>query len=399
MMKPAVKISSLLLAVVMLISVLLVSGCSLGKEWSYKTSDKELSIGVYIYALKNSYAEALSYAKKADDYDGTKSDWLDKEITDDDGNKAVARQWIKDKAEETCLQFLALEKVVKDEGASIDEATIEAYNEQAKTYWEVGPYSSYGYVMPYRDEYEPYGVSYESYRYCMSDAQANYSAAFKALYEKGGSKEVSDEELIKFVNENYTSYNYFQVDLTEASTDEAGESKTVALSDEKAKEILDQLDGYVKDVDKGTKFDDIVSKYMESSGLTESPASPKIEDLEKSSLGDDVKEAIKKLENGKAAVVKVGEGDSAIAYLVYKDDITKGSEEYIADESNRSSALSAMKTDEFKDYLKKVAEDSGYEKNGAVDSYDPKMFFAAEEPTTTAEESSDDKEDESSSEE
>ena len=109
-MKQAVKIGSLLLAILMVFSAVFASGCSLQKQWSYKTSDKELAIGVYIYNLDVAYQQALEYAKKLDDYDGTNDKWLDLEITDDDGTTAVAHQWMKDKAEELTLTALAVEK-------------------------------------------------------------------------------------------------------------------------------------------------------------------------------------------------------------------------------------------------------------------------------------------------
>ena len=113
-MKQAVKIGSLLLAVMMVFTAVFASGCSLQPQWSYKTSDKELAIGVYIYNLDVAYQQGLNFAKKLDDYDGTNDKWLDLEITDDDGNKAVARQWIKDKAQELTLTALAVEKALKD---------------------------------------------------------------------------------------------------------------------------------------------------------------------------------------------------------------------------------------------------------------------------------------------
>ena len=103
-MKPTVKIGSLLLAVVMALSAVFATGCSMSKEWSYKTSDKELAIGVYIYCLDLAYQQAQTKAKELDDYDGTNDKWLDLEITDDDGNTAVARQWIKDDAQKKCLK-------------------------------------------------------------------------------------------------------------------------------------------------------------------------------------------------------------------------------------------------------------------------------------------------------
>lgn len=383
-MKPAVKIGSLLLAVIIACSAVFASGCSLSKEWAYKSGDKEQAIGVYIYALDNAYNEALTYAKELDDYDGTKDSWLDMEITDDDGNTAVARQWIKDKAQETCLSYFVLENMLTEEGATVDEATMQQAEEQAKEYWEVGPYTSMNYIMPYKSSLEPFGISFESFKYCTSLYSVNYAAVFRALYEEGGSQEVSTDEMVKFVNENYTDYSYFQISLSKASTDEAGESTTEAMTDEEVAEAVGQLDGYVKDIKDGKSFEDVVSAYMEASGVTEDPSTSNIEKLEDSSLGDEVKDAIEKLSNGEAAVVQVGEGSSAIAYLVYKRDITKSSEDYAANESNRTSLLKAIKGDEFDELIKSKIKDLDYEKSSAVDKYDPKMFFAAEEPTTEA---------------
>ena len=218
-MKPTVKIGSLLLAVVMALSAVFATGCSMSKEWSYKTSDKELAIGVYIYCLDLAYQQAQTKAKELDDYDGTNDKWLDLEITDDDGNTAVAREWIKDDAQKKCLNFLAVEKGMKDEGASVDEATQQAADEQAKTYWNVGQYANYGYIMPMSKELEPYGISFDSFRYCTSQYSVNYSALFAKLYGEGGSQEVSDSELEEYFIENYVDYSYIPVQLYEASTD------------------------------------------------------------------------------------------------------------------------------------------------------------------------------------
>ena len=93
-MKPTVKIGSFFLAAVMALSAVLTTGCSLNKEWSYRTSEKELAIGVYIYCLDVAFQQAQTKAKELEDYDGTKDKWLDMEITDDDGNTVVARKWI-----------------------------------------------------------------------------------------------------------------------------------------------------------------------------------------------------------------------------------------------------------------------------------------------------------------
>lgn len=385
-MKPTVKIGSLLLAVVMALSAVFATGCSMSKEWSYKTSDKELAIGVYIYCLDLAYQQAQTKAKELDDYDGTNDKWLDLEITDDDGNTAVARQWIKDDAQKKCLNFLAVEKGMKDEGASVDEATQQAADEQAKTYWNVGQYANYGYIMPMSKELEPYGISYDSFRYCTSQYSVNYSALFAKLYGEGGSQEVSDSELEDYFIENYVDYSYIPVQLYEASTDEAGESTNVALSDEKIADYTAELEGYVKDINDGKSYDDVVSAYTEKHELSQSPAVDNTEQLESVSAGDQIKDALKDLGNNKAVTVKVGEGDTGMLYLVYKRNSADSAKDYLESETNRAGVLNTMKKDDFEDYLKKIVEDLDYEKNSAVDGYDPKMFFVAEQPTTAAEE-------------
>ena len=385
-MKPTVKIGSLLLAVVMAFSAVLATGCSMSKEWSYKTSDKELAIGVYIYCLDPAFQKAQTKAKELDDYDGTNDKWLDLEITDDDGNTAVARQWIKDEAQKNCLNFLAVEKAMKDEGASVDEATQQAADEQAKTYWNVGQYANYGYVMPMSKDLEPFGISFDSFCYCTSQYSVNYSALFAKLYGEGGSQEVSSDELEKYFIENYVDYSYIPVQLYEASSDEAGESTNVALSDDAVKAYTDELDGYVKDIDGGESFDDVVSAYTEKHELTESPAVDNTEQLESVSAGDEIKNALKELGNNKATTVKVGDGDSAMLYLVYKRNSADSAKDYLESEANRQGVLGTMKKDDFEKYIEKIAEELEYEKNSAVDGYDPKMFFVAEQPTTSAEE-------------
>ena len=386
-MKQAVKIGSLLLAILMVFTAVFASGCSLQKQWSYKTSDKELAIGVYIYNLDVAYQQALEYAKKLDDYDGTNDKWLDLEITDDDGTTAVARQWMKDKAEELTLTALAVEKGLKDEGATVDSATLQAADEQAKTNWNVGPYANYGYVMPMSKELEPHGVSFDSYKYAASEVPAMQQVLFNTLYEKGGSQEVSDAELEKFFNENYVDYGYLSANLYESSTDEAGTTNNVALSEDAVKQITDKFDGMVKDLNAGKAFDDVTKAYTEAEGLSTDSVVNNTELLKNFSAGDELKAEIEKLDSGKAATVRVGEGDSAMIYLVYKKDITAIAKDYLESASNRSEVLTNMKTDDFKTYIKDLIKELKYEKNAAVDSYDPKMFFVAEKPTTTAESS------------
>lgn len=382
-MKPAIKTCSLLLAVVMLISAILVSGCSFSPEWSYKTSDKELPIGVYIYALRTAYSEAETHAKELEDYDSTKDTWLGMEIEGHDGEKGIARDLIKKEAEETCLKYLAVEKELKAQGATVDSAKIDASREQSKTYWEVGPYASYGYVQPMKKELEKFGVSYDSFAYATADYSVNYSALFDSVYGEGGTQAVSDSELVKFVEENYVDYSYFSVPLYTSQQQEGSDQSTnVALSDEEKKKATDLLNAYVKDIEGGKAYNDVVSAYMTEKSLTESPSTDTIEHKDDFSAGDEVKAAYEKLAAGKATVVTVGEGENATIYFLYKKDIKADAAKYVSE--NRAAVLSKAKTDDFDKYLEGLVEKLEYEKSPAVDKYDPKMFFVAVEPTTEA---------------
>ena len=81
-MKPTVKIGSFFLAAVMALSAVLTTGCSLNKEWSYRTSEKELAIGVYIYCLDVAFQQAQTKAKELEDY-YTGADWK-RDFADDE---------------------------------------------------------------------------------------------------------------------------------------------------------------------------------------------------------------------------------------------------------------------------------------------------------------------------
>ena len=90
-MKPYAKIGSLLLALIIAVAAVGCTPISLNAEWAYKTDKVELPIGVYSYSLKTAYSQAKNYASKLASYDEASDSWLDLEITDDEGDKAVAR--------------------------------------------------------------------------------------------------------------------------------------------------------------------------------------------------------------------------------------------------------------------------------------------------------------------
>ena len=102
-------------------------------------------------------------------------------------------------------------------------------------------------------------------------------------------------------------------------------------------------------------------------------------------MGDEFKAALKKLDSKKATTITVGEKENAMLYFIYKDDIKTVAKTYLKDKDQKKQVLAKMKSDDFnKKYLKDMAKKLKYEKNSAVDGYDPKMFFEPVEPTTAA---------------
>lgn len=379
--------SKLLAVILCMVIALSTSACSLKPQYSYKTDDTELAIGVYIYALYSAYSQAESLAKEtegydaeAGTYDGEKS-FLKVQITDEDGVTATADEWIADQADKSLKNLLAIEHEYNRLGATMDETTVEGYKASAKEYWDYGPYyAMYGeqYKSPYSDIFEPLGVSYESFEYFYLTS-AKQEVVFDLLYADGGEKGVNDEELTKYFTENYTSYTYFNTNMyetKEATSDEAGGtiSENVAMSDADVKKIENNFKGYADSLNGGAKVADVVDKFMKDFDLQSDTSVSTVEIMENSTIGEDLISAINELKEGTATNKAIGEDNSKVMYLFYKGKIADKVDEYIKDATNRKTVLQNYKGEEFSTYIESVANSLDIEISKAVSKYSPSMF-------------------------
>lgn len=376
-MKAIKKITAAFLAVLMIMSI---SGCSTKPEWSYKVDDNEVQIGVYIYALYTAYNQAASYASSAEGYDAEKS-FLNLTITDDDGETAVAKDWIVDTAKELTKNILTIEEEFEARGLTLTAEDEAAAKESADNDWNLGPYYdmylAYGMMpTPYKNIIEPYGVSYESFERASYMASAKQTALFEEIYINDEETAVSTEDLTNYFTENYTSYSYLSVRLADSATDESGSTTYTAMSDEDIAEIESTLQGYAENINNGAgTFAEQMVEYTALKELESDPSTSAVENLEDSSLNEDVVAALNELEEGKASLVKVGEAENAYYYLIYKAPIADSVADYIEDETNSFNVLSAMKSEEFQDMLTAKAEELGIQENtSVVNSYKPSMF-------------------------
>ena len=376
-MKAIKKITAALLAVLMIMSI---SGCSSKPEWSYKTGDNEMQIGVYIYALYTAYNQAAQYASSAEGYNA-ESSFLNLTITDDKGETSVAKDWIVDTAKKLTKNILTIEEEFKKRGLTIPSADETTAKETAKNDWDLGPYYemylSYGMMpTPYKDILEPYGVSYESFERASYLASTRQTILFEEIYINDEETAVSKEDLTKFFTDNYTSYSYLNVRLADSSTDDSGSTTYTAMSDEDIAEIEATLQGYADNINNGTgTFAQQMTAYTALKELESDPSTSTVENLDESSLNEDVIKAIKDMDEGTASLIKIGEAENAYFYLVYKAPIADSVADYIDDEAESFNILSAMKSEEFQDYLDGLTEGLDIQENtGVVNSYKPSMF-------------------------
>ena len=378
-MKPTVKIASLLMAVLMLFSVC-ASGCSLDKEWSYKTSDEELAIGVYLVAMQEAYAEAQSYAASVDGYDASSDKWLELEITD--GNKQVAKEWIKDAAERKCLELLVIRPELERLGATVDEASIETAAKNYETQWYTQDKSTL----------EKLGVSLDSYKYYKSTYATLRDQLFDKLYGAGGTQEATTDEILGYLADNYARYAAVPVSLYESTTDEAGSSKNVALSDEKIKAITDAMDGFVKQVNaekdtaKAAELSNkLLSEYLPTVDMTAEQMQNVTLPKKNAGITDkDLAKALEELEEGKAVTVKIGEENQQSYFYLFRYNTASLKENYQNDGVTDKQILTKMKSKDYIAYLKALYDKIGYQKSGAVDKYQPDIFFVKSEQSSAA---------------
>ncbi len=383
-MKNFTKFLAVILCMVIALST---AACSLTPQWSYKEGDNELAIGVYIYALYNAYSEAQSYAQQSEGYDSEKGTYdgeesfLKVQITDDEGVTATADQWITDKADKTMRTLLAVDKEYERLGATMDQTTEESYKVSAKEYWDYGPYyQMYGeqYINPYKDIFEPLGVSYESFEYFYITS-AKQEIIFDLLYNEGGEKAVSDEELTKYFTENYTSYTYFSTNLyesVEATADENSGtlSTNEALSNSEIEKIENNYKGYVNSLNGGAKIADITKKFTKDYSLESDPSVSNVEIMSESVIGEDLVSAIDELKEGNASYKTIGEDTSKVMYLFYKEPIKNQVKTYIEDDTNKTSVLHSFKGEEFQNYIDELAKAIDAQVSKAVSKYSPSMF-------------------------
>lgn len=400
-MKNLKKITAFSLAVAMSV---LCSGCVTGDQsWSFKNDSASLTAGTYIYNLLSAYYEAYDMVESPDSVKNI----LKEEVSTDGASPKTVEQYAYDGAKEQSLRMMAVEALMDEYNLELNETEDQSYRSYAAGMWT-----------GIKEQFEDYGISQDSFNYCYADYSVMYGQVFEAVYGENSknNKAVSDDELVKFFKEKYTGYAYFSKSV--ATTNENGES--VAMSDEEIAAIKKNYQGYVDALNKGTDYKEVVAKNMEDYDLATDPTYSGAIDVNDSTMDASLLAELKKLGEGKAALVVTGEGATECYYVLYRptsdsivDFIEKDSDtdsdvgdtdttantdtdsvdsntdtasdsdavskiELVYDLKSgftRSSLLDKYKGDDFKTFLDEYASGIKVEENAyVVGKYSPKMF-------------------------
>ena len=153
----------------------------------------------------------------------------------------------------------------------------------------------------------------------------------------------------------------------------------VAL-DEYAKKVND-----TKDTSKAAETSEkLLKEYVAANGMEESSIATSTGIRNETNVDKEVDKVIAELGEGKAKTIKVGKGENANYYYVFRYNMQAAKDDYLTPGTNDDTIISKMKQKDFQKYLKDLAADLKHDRSNSVDSYKPGMFFVAKEPETTA---------------
>lgn len=241
-------------AVAALIAALLaltMVGCHEAKEIVASYDDIEITGGMYLAMLLEADGAARTLADEQNEGDAQIKDYGDVQIKND-GKVVDYYDYVKDETKKLVRQYIATETLAKEYKVTLsdeDKAGLDAY---VSYLWD-----SYGYGIMYEEN----GVNRTSYTEYMRNAGYLRGNLFEAIYGKEGKTPVTEEELKKYMNDNYCIANVITENLS--NTDENG--NTTTLTEDEAKDLLEKLNTYADRLTKGdADFETIFHEHNES---------------------------------------------------------------------------------------------------------------------------------------
>ena len=246
-MKFAKRVVAALIAAILAFSMV---ACHEAKEVVASYDDIEITGGMYLAMLLEADGTARTLADEQNETDTAIDDYGKVKIKTDDG-EVKYYDYVKDEAKKLIRQFIATATLSDEYEVTLsdeDKAGLDAY---ISYIWD-----TYGYGVMYEEN----GVGRSSYTEYLKNSGYLRGNLFNAIYGKEGKTPVKEEELKKYMNENYCIANIISEPLS--STDENG--NTFTLTEDEQKDLLGKLNAYADRLTKGDA--DFETIYHEHSG-------------------------------------------------------------------------------------------------------------------------------------
>ncbi|MGN0557135.1 MAG: hypothetical protein ACI4IV_04730 [Acutalibacteraceae bacterium] len=349
------KIAAAVIAVCLCLSCMAaLSSCRTKDETviTFHNGDKtyEMKAGVYLCNLVAAYSDFRNeFGEQAEQASMTTAAGFKYE--DQTLENKNYTDWISERCQKLAALFAFVETECERLGIKLTDEENSYVDQYASAYWATGSSTVY----------ELNGVSYESYRKYFANQQFKLQKLFDYYYgvhtdeEKAknselGSLRPSDDEIGKFLSENYVIADVLQTQFT--STD-SSTNQSVTLTDEQKKDAKAKLQKMADRFNAGTAFSVL---YNEVHNTTEVPNSQyemkdkyaEVFSSDKTNSASTYFADIQKQPLGKAVVLEFN--DSYM--MVVKQDITK--DKFYFD--NYSETI--VNTMEYKDFYDKKLEDA-----------------------------------------
>ena len=241
-------------AVAALIAALLaltMVGCHEAKEIVASYDDIEITGGMYLAMLLEADGAARNLADEQKEGDAQIKDYGDVQIKND-GKVVDYYDYVNDEAKKLIRQYVATETLAKKYKVTLSDEDKAGLDSYVNYLWD-----SYGYGIMYEEN----GVNRASYTEYMRNAGYLRGNLFEAIYGKEGKTPITEEELKKYMNDNYCIANVITENLSQ--TDENG--NTFNLTEDEAKDLLEKLNTYADRLTKGdADFETIYHEHTES---------------------------------------------------------------------------------------------------------------------------------------
>ena len=241
-MAKAKKITAALTAALLCTASL--TACS-DTSYVMTVGDSKINAGIYIYneLTEMSYQMTMMYYQK-----GIKKDYFDQKV---DGK--AFDEYLSDYALTATKEYAAVVDKFNELGLTLSDEDIKSINDSISSTWD-----SQG------EFYESEGISKESVKLALKGSKMR-EELFDYYYAEGGEEAVSDDEMVKYLDDNYLRYKSISFAKTTASTDSSSsatdsstDSADAANEEAKAKrdEFLEKAQGVSFD-----DFDSIIDEY------------------------------------------------------------------------------------------------------------------------------------------